>query len=507
LSAAVKSFRLLLTGLSLVALARADVTLAPLFSDHAVLQRDRPLPVWGRADAGEHVTVTFKGQSVGATADADGRWIIYLAAVPTSAEPAELVVTGKNTVTLTDLLVGEVWLASGQSNMEWPVSKTLNAANEIAAANFPLLRHIKIEHTVANEPAETVKTSGWQAATPATVGDFTAVGYYFARDLQRKLGVPVGLINSTWGGTAVESWMSSAALRGTAAFPAVDARWQKDLAEFPGRLVNYPLELVVWTKAEEQAKAKKIRNPQPHPRPPVGPGTPYVPTGLFNAMIAPLQPVALRGIIWYQGESNWPRPEEYAELFPAMIRSWRAGWGQGELPFYFVQLANYGIVDDPTHRAWARLREAQTAALRLNATDMATAIDIGEPKDIHPRNKQELGRRLALIAKAQIYGIGGDFSGPMLERVTQEGAALRVYFSHAATGLIAYDKPVQSLELAGADRRFYPATARIEHGTLLVSAPAVKEPVAVRYAWSNAPVANLYNGAGLPAPPFRSDTW
>jgi sialate O-acetylesterase len=190
-----------------------------------------------------------------------------------------------------------------------------------------------------------------------------------------------------------------------------------------------------------------------------------------------------------------------------MIRSWRAGWGQGELPFYFVQLANYGIVDDPTHRAWARLREAQTAALRLNATDMATAIDIGEPKDIHPRNKQELGRRLALIAKAQIYGIGGDFSGPMLERVTQEGAALRVYFSHAATGLIAYDKPVQSLELAGADRRFYPATARIEHGTLLVSAPAVKEPVAVRYAWSNAPVANLYNGAGLPAPPFRSDTW
>ena len=502
-----KLLRLLLSGFSLGAVSRADVTLAPLFQDHAVLQCDKPLPVWGRADAGEHVTVTFKGQQASATTGADGRWMVSLAAVPASAEPAELVVAGKSTVTLKDIVVGEVWLASGQSNMEWPVRLAQNAAGEIAAANYPLLRQLTVEHNVAATPAETVKTSGWQAATPQTVGEFTAVGYFFGRDLQRKLGVPVGIINSSWGGTAIEVWMDAAALRSTAAFPAIDARWQKDLAEFPARLASYPAEQAAWSKAEEHARATRTKNPVPWPRVPIGPGTPYAPSGLFNGMIAPLQPGALRGILWYQGEANWAHPEEYAGLFPAMIRAWRAGWNQGDVPFYFVQLANFGVPNDPTFRAWAHLREAQTQALLLRATDMAVTIDIGEATNIHPLNKQEVGRRLALIAKAQVYGIAGDFSGPVFERVRSEGRALRVYFSHAATGLISYNQPVQSLELAGADRRFFPASAKIERSTLLVTAPGVKEPVAVRYAWSNAPVANLYNGAGLPAAPFRSDVW
>lgn len=499
--------RLLLAGFSLVLLARGDVTLAPLFQDHAVLQRDQPLPVWGRAEAGEHVTVAFQGQQVGTTAAADGRWIVYLAAVPASAEPSQLVVTGKNTVTLTDLLVGEVWLASGQSNMEWNVARSQDAEQEIAAARHPLLRHIKIEHTVAGAPGDAVKTTGWKAATPETAGDFTAVGYFFARDLQRKLGVPVGLINSTWGGTAVEVWMGEAALRGVAAYPAIRTRWEKNLAELPERQANYPRERAAWDQAEAQAKATHTKNPLPWPRVPVGPGTPYAPSGLFNGMIAPLQPAALRGVIWYQGESNWQRPAEYAELFPAMIQAWRAGWGQGDLPFYFVQLANYTEPSDLTLRGWAWLREAQTKALGLRATGMATAIDIGDPKGIHPRNKQEVGRRLALLAKTQVYGIAGDFSGPGFDHLTREGAALRVHFTHTGPGLIAHDKPVQSLEIAGPDRNFLPATGKIERDTLLVSAPGVTDPVAVRYAWSNAPVANLYNGAGLPAPPFRSDTW
>jgi sialate O-acetylesterase len=502
-----KLLRLSLFALGLCAVGRADVTLAPLFQDHAVLQCDKPLPVWGRAEAGEHVTVTFKGQQVGTTTGPDGRWTVSLAAVPASAEPAELTVAGKSTVTIRDVLVGEVWLVSGQSNMEWPVAQAQEAAREIAAADYPLLRHIRIEHTVAAAPAETVKTTGWQAATPQTAGGFSAVGYFFGRDLQRKLGVPAGIINSTWGGTAIEAWMGEAALRSTAAFPAIEARWQRDLAEFPARQASYPAEREAWNRAEERAEATRTRNPLPWPRVPVGPGTPYAPSGLFNGMIAPLQPGALRGILWYQGEANWPRPEEYAGLFPAMIQAWRAGWGQGDVPFYFVQLPNYAVPEDPTHHAWARLREAQTQALLLRATDMAVTIDIGEAKNLHPANKQEVAHRLALIARAQVYGIAGDFSGPVFERATREGRALRVYFSHAATGLISYNQPVQSLELAGADRRFLPASAKIERGTLLVTAPGVKEPVAVRYAWSNAPVANLYNGAGLPAAPFRSDLW
>jgi sialate O-acetylesterase len=347
----------------------------------------------------------------------------------------------------------------------------------------------------------------WQACTPESVKHFSAVGYFFARDLQRKLGVPVGLISSPWGGTAVEAWMGEAALKGTAAFSAVDARWQKDRAEFPQRLIDYPLEQAAWKQAEDHAKATHTKNPVPWPRIPVGPGTCYEPSGLFNGMIAPLQPYALRGVIWYQGEANWPRPEEYAELFPTLIRAWRTGWGEGDFPFYFVQLANFTVAGEPTNRAWARLREAQTRALALPATGMAVAIDIGDPHDIHPTNKQEVARRLALLAKAKVYGISLDFSGPVFAFTTTEGSALRVRFDQAATGLIAGNRPVQSLEIAGADRKFYPATGKIQLNTLLVSAREVKEPVAVRYAWTNAPVANLYNGAGLPAAPFRSDDW
>lgn len=520
---------------ALLAIARADVTLAPLFSDHAVLQRDKPLPIWGRADAGEKISVTFQAQTQRTTTAADGRWIVFLDALPATTQGADLSVAGKNTVTVRDLVVGEVWLCSGQSNMEFTVdarpgtwqanTRAANAAAEIAAADFPLIRHVRIEHTVAAVPADTVATSGWLPATPANVGGFTAVGYFFARDIFQKLGVPVGLIHSSWGGTPVESWMSPAALASNPAFAHVTTRWQQNIASYPANKAAFDAGLAAWTKAEATAKLDAIAagaktkpktdgqkiyaawlKKNPRPRAPRGPGDSWTPAGLFNGMINPLLPYALRGALWYQGESNADRANEYHALFAATIAAWRAHFGQGDFPFYWVNLANYKIPSDSTDATWAFLREAQTQTLSLPNTGQALAIDLGNPDDIHPANKQDVGRRLALLAKNRIYGTTVDDTGPTFASATREGAALRVRFN-AASGLIAHEKPVQSLEIAGVDRVFRPATAKIDRETLLVSSPTVKEPVAVRYAWKNAPEANLFNGAGLPAVPFRSDRW
>lgn len=534
---------LALCAFSVLATARADVVLAPLFTDHAVLQRDKPLPIWGRADAGEKITVTFHGQTSAATAAEDGRWIALLE--PLAADPVgtALVVTGKNTVTLSDILIGEVWLCSGQSNMEFTVearpgtwqanSRVNHAAEEISASNFPLIRHVRIEQTVATTPADSVKTSGWDVASPGTVGAFTAVGYFFARDLFQKLGVPIGLIHSSWGGTPVESWMSPAAIASSPDFAVIAARWTQNLADYPANKAKFDADIAAWTAAETTARAatpatapataaKSVKasakptpptplaaflKANPKPRAPRGAGDPWTPAGLFNGMINPLLPYALRGAIWYQGESNADHAAEYHAQFSAMITAWRAHFGQGDFPFYWVSLANYKNAGDKTARTYAFLREAQTQTLTLPNTGQALAIDIGNPDDIHPTNKQDVGRRLALLAKSRVYGVTGADTGPTFAHAAREGSALRVTFTHAGDGLVAHDRPAQALEIAGADRVFHPATAKIVRDTLLVSAPEVKEPVAVRYAWTNAPLANLYNGSGLPAVPFRSDNW
>ncbi|MBI4626379.1 MAG: sialate O-acetylesterase [Verrucomicrobia bacterium] len=485
--------------------SRAIVTLAPLFQDHAVLQCDTPLPIWGHAAAGERVTVMFKGQRVSTVTDGVGHWEVFLDGVPASAEPAELVATGGNTVTVRDVLVGEVWLASGQSNMARPLSDARNAESEIAAANFPLLRRFNVQNTVADRPATTVP-GRWQVCEPQVAGGFSGVGYFFARDLHRKLGVPVGLIQSTWGGTPIEAWISDAALRSTSVFSKIDARWHRDCAEYAERKVLYPAEQAAWGRADEHSKATRTHNMMPWPKVPAGPGTQDALSGLYNGMIAPLQPGALRGIIWWQGESNWMRVSEYAELFQTMIRSWRAAWRRDNLPFYFVQLANYKLGCDSTDRAWAQLREAQAQALTLSSTAMAVTIDLGDPFEMHLSNKQEIGRRLALIAQTQVYGIPEEWSGPVFAFAEREGAAMRVHFTHATPVLVARRTPLPSFELAGMDRVFHPATARIERDTLLVASTHVPAPVAVRYAWSNAPEAGLYNRASLPAASFRSDS-
>ena len=499
--------------LALALAARANVALAPLFADHAVLQRGQPIPIWGRADAGEHIAVTFHGQTAGTTAASDGRWIVYLGALDASADPADLVVAGKNTVTAHDVLVGEVWLCSGQSNMEFvvrspanPTFRVLNADAEVAAANFPLIRQFKVERLEADAPAETIG-GAWTVCSPQTVAGFTAVGYFFARHLHEKLHVPIGLINSTWGGTPIEAWMSDFALNRSPAFAVVRERWRQTLAEYPQKKKEYDAAFAQWEMARAAAKTAGKPFAERAPRPPPGPGHQWTPAGLFNGMINPLLPCALRGILWYQGETNAPHPTEYHALLAAMITAWRAHFGQGDLPFYFVQLPNFKSNRDANGIDWAQLREGEAQTLSLPQTGMAVTIDVGDPDTVHPRNKQEVGRRLALIAENRLYGIPGDDSGPMFAGATRAGAALRVHFTHADNGLVAHDQPVQALELAGADKNFHPAQGRIERDTLLVTSPDVKTPVAVRYAWHNAPVANLFNGAGLPAAPFRSDDW
>ena len=446
--------------------------LAPLFRDHAVLQRDKPVPVWGRASPGEHVSVSFAGQKVGATAGPDGRWIAVLAPVAASAEGADMTVAGKGTVTLHDLLVGEVWLCSGEANMEFEIDngtftyRVDNPVAEVAAARYPLIRQFKVARQAAAAPMETAG-GDWRTCSPATVGQFTAVGYFFARELLVRLGVPVGVVNCTWSRTPIESWMSPAAL-----------------AAFPG-----------------------YSNGHPEPRAAAGKADPWVPSCLFNGMIHPLLPYAVRGVLWYQGESNVGRDAAYAGQFPALITSWRSHFGGGELPFLWVQLANFAAPASGPGEAWARLREAQSAALSLPSTGQAVAIDVGEPGSAYPRNKREVGRRLALIAKATVYSIPVDFSGPSFAGASAEGAAMRVQFRNAGDGLTASGRPLQSFEVAGADRVFHSGVAAIQGDTVVVRSPAVKLPVAVRYAWRNAPDANLHNGAGLPAAPFRSDDW
>lgn len=500
------SLRLLASLCLAVVAARAEVTLAPLFQDHAVLQRDRPVPVWGMADPGERVSVEFKGQRVGTTADVSGRWIVYLDAIDGSTESSELIVTGKNRLRIADVLVGDVWLASGQSNMEWPLIKTDNAARDIPASDNPLIREFTVKRAVSDRPLTTVEGS-WQLASPATSGNFSAVAYYFAHDLQRKWSVPVGIIHTSWGGTPIEAWMSGTMLQDAGLLALTQSRWQADLDAYPERKAAFDLKFAEWTAAEERASKGGPKNTLPRPYPTNGVGSPNTPSGLFNAMLAPLQPYAIRGALWYQGETNAPRAQEYAPLFAAMIKGWRANWGQGDFPFYFVQLANYLPASDTTGRQWAFLREAQTKTLAVPNTGMAVTIDIGNPKDIHPRNKQEVGRRLALIARNTAPDTLAHASGPRFLAQSIEGSTVRIRFSHVSSGLISEKTPPQAFEVAGADRVFYPATAKIAGDTVVLQSPQVPKPVAVRYAWSNAPEVNLYNGSGLPAEPFRTDNW
>jgi sialate O-acetylesterase len=496
---------------------RADVVPALPFGDNAVLQRDKALPVWGTADAGEKVTVTFSGKTATTTADATGKWRVDLPALPASFVPADLVMKGKNTVTRTNILVGEVWLASGQSNMEMMVKESFEASLEIpGSARFPMIRHIRTDSKLSQVP-QTTGSGMWKVAGPETTGDFTAIGYYFARALYENLNVPVGIINNTRGASNIRAWIDPVVLK-TDPTIADTAKlwaevWAANTVKYPALRAKLDTEIAQWEK--DKAAAEAAGKPFTKRKPDEGwggfPGGPYdmgQPAGMFNGMIHPYVPYALRGFIWYQGEANNGQHNGYDKLFPAMIKGWRAQFGQGDIPFYWSQLAAHG---SPTATKMAYFREAQGKAQALPNTGQAVNVDVGDSGNIHPRRKQDVGRRLARIALARTYGQKIIDSGPVFKEAVREGEGFRVSFTNTGlqNRLTTEQSSLEGFELAGADRVFKPAKAVIspDQTTVLVTSADVPEPVALRYAWRDFPKAGLFNREGLPAVPFRTDDW
>lgn len=640
-----KKFILIVALCALTNVLSAQIKLPHIFGDNMVLQREKPIAVWGWAKAKEKVTIKFHDQTKTTVADKAGKWSVKLDAEKAGG-PYTLTVSGKNSVTLTNILVGEVWICSGQSNMEWPVRMASNAAQEIAEANYPQIRHIKIPNVVASTPQADFASGDWKVCSPETAGDFTAVGYFFAVKLAKELNVPVGLINTSWGGTHSETWTSREAFQNSdefksmiasvpvlnldeinkkrtaenalrlealqgkvtitqqeverwkspddddAAWPVIQipALWEESV--FPGldgivwlrktfsvssadegraaelhlgmiddsdetyvngvkvggltAQYNTPrvysiregllkagrnvisvrvtdtgggggiygpadqVKITIGDRTESLAGTWKLRVENMTSTGSIGPND--YPTLLFNAMLKPLIPFTIQGAIWYQGESNAGRAFQYRKAFPLMITDWRKHWGQGDFPFYFVQLSSFNDHNGNSNAgsAWAELREAQAMTLKLTNTGMAVTTDIGEANDIHPRNKKDVGYRLAAIALTDTYRKNLVSRGPAFDALTIRGAEAIVSFKHISSGLVTPDKYgyLRGFELAGDDRKFYPAQAFIQDGQVIVRSAAVTKPVAVRYNWMDVALeGNLFNREGFPAEPFRTDSW
>lgn len=475
----------------------AKVQLPSFFSDHMVFQREQRIPIWGIASPQASITVRLAHHSAQTKANAQGRWQVIIPAMKAGG-PHELVVEGEGErIVLKDIYIGDVWIASGQSNMQWPVSASKDADKEIREANYPLIRLLQVPLKSASEPQWDIKCV-WQVCSPQTVKGFSAVAYFFARELHKSLNIPIGIINSSVGGTPAEAWTSLRTLNSLPALKPLLELWDK-----------YYEEVEKWKKEREKALREGKPEP-PHPTPPFRIGVEWAdfwrPAGLFNAMIAPFARFPIKGAIWYQGESNVGRAQEYSILFPAMIEGWRKIWGIGDFPFLFVQLANFmQRHPEPTESAWAELREAQMSALKLPKVGMAVAIDIGDANDIHPRNKQDVGKRLALAARAIAYGEKIVYSGPLYERAQIEGNKVRIFFKHTGSGLVCKGDKLLGFAIAGEDKMFRWAEAKIEGDTVVVWHPEVPHPLWVRYAWADNPECNLYNEEELPAVPFRTD--
>ncbi|MGB9877529.1 MAG: sialate O-acetylesterase [bacterium] len=478
-------------------LSEAQLKLPSFFSDHMVLQRGEKIRVWGIAPPGTTVKVKLANHKAEKKAGANGHWEVSLPAMKEGG-PYELeITTGSEKITLKDVYIGEVWIASGQSNMGWPVSASLNAEKEIAEANYPLIRLLQVPPKFSPKIQWDIECK-WQVCSPQAVKDFSAVAYFFARELYKKLNIPIGIIHSSVGGTPAEAWTSYKTLNSLPKLKPLLELWRK-----------YDQEVRKWQKEAE--KARKEGKPEPpHPKAPFGLDPAWAefwrPANLYNAMIAPFTRFPIRGAIWYQGESNVGRAEEYSVLFPEMVKDWRKAWGIGDFPFLFVQLANFmQRHSEPTESAWAELREAQAYALKLPNTGMAVAIDIGDANDIHPKDKQDVGKRLALAALAIAYGQKIEYSGPMFERMEIEGNKVRLFFKHTGSGLVCKGDRLLGFAIAGEDKKFVWADAKIEGNTVVVWSEKVAKPVAVRYGWADNPECNLYNKEGLPAVPFRTD--
>ena len=639
------------------------LNLASIFCDHMVLQQGIRIPVWGSAEPGDKVTVQFAGQTKTTKAGPDGLWRLTLAPLPASHEPRPLLIQSSIDnlqSSISDVLVGDIWVCSGQSNMEWTVATSNNAIAETAAANYPNIRFFTVPRKAELKPG--LDLAGvWSRCTPDSVGSFSAVGYFFGRELHRKTGVPIGLINTSWGGTIAEAWASREALTANPFFRRVVKEYEAELINptgvrkeilakqeewarqhdrkdthnagepqgwhqpdapvadwkemdlprnwqsaghehsgifwfrreveipadwagrdltlslgptdksdvtyfngtrvgsltmeqrpdawctprvytvpgalvkagrnliavrvysniFQGGFIGVPSQMRLVPAAAKDATPISLAGTWHYtieanfglvpPPPPAarGAGNPNSPYILFENMIRPLLPFAIRGAIWYQGESNAGKARQYRTLFPLMIQSWRDAWKQGDFPFLFVQLANYTLAKhEPAESPWAELREAQTLTLDLPNTGMAVITDVGEALDIHPRNKQDVGYRLALPALARVHGFKGlVYSGPLYKAMRKEKTRIRLMFDHVGGGLVLRGDALRGFAIAGANKKFVWADAVIDGDTVVVSSPQVPKPVAVRYAWADNPPCTLYNAAELPASPFRTDRW
>ncbi len=490
---------------SLHAGAYAEVRLPHLFSDHAVLQRDRPIHVWGWSTPGAHLLAHFHQQQVASIADAQGRWSLSLQ--PESAGgPYVLSITGDEAdVTVHDLLVGDVWIASGQSNMEFPLqgfgpdTPLKNQASEIAAATQPRVRLLRLEHKSNDFPLAD-QPSDWTLCTPETARTFSAVAYFFGREIAQREDVPVGLIDTTWGGTPADSWVSLDTLGSNPQLlPALSSR-----AHFADEQTSLDATIAA-EKAEDQAAQ---RDGKPLPKHPWHPDElSWSPAGLYNGMIAPLTPMTIKGFLWYQGETNSSpdRAPYYQSLFSALIGDWRTHFAQGDLPFLYVQISSFHSPSED----WGAIRDAQRRTLDVANTAMAVTLDIGNPTNVHPADKQTVGARLALAARHLVYGEAGVSTGPLYREATRElnsdgSSSLRVWFDHA-DGLTSKGKPLTAFEVAGPDHHFVPATAHLDGETVLVRSPQIPHPSYVRFGWAGVVEGSLYNATNLPASTFASE--
>lgn len=497
--------------------ARADVKLPAIISDHMVVQAGQEVPLWGWAEAGEEVTATLAGQTASTQAGADGRWKLKLPVLKAEATPQTLTVQGNNKLEVKDVLVGQVWLGSGQSNMAMTVSSSLNYPEEQKKAEFPQIRMFTVERASKAEPQQDCKGT-WQVCSAETVGRFSAAAYFFGRELHRTLKQPVGLINSSWGGTAIEAWTSMPAQSKLVEYKTISASWEEakkrpwDAAK---EAAKYKTAMAQWKEAVTKAKAEK----KTLPRAPQAPVEPRLhqnhPANLYNGMIAPILPYAIKGAIWYQGEHNSNKP--YADLYSlqleTLIKDWRGRWGY-DFPFAWAQLPDYRAPQQMPveNQAWPVIREQMLRTLKVPNTGMAVTLGLGEEKDIHPKNKQGVGQRLSLWALGTVYNQKvAATSGPILTKVEGKNSSLILTFGlHADGGLKSKDgkEELSGFAIAGENRKFVWARARLQgDNRVVVSSPDVPKPVAVRYAWADNPVWSLQNGAGLPASPFRTDDW
>ncbi len=557
-------FLILFLSLNFDGSARADVKVPGIFGDNMVLQEQAKLPIWGWADPGEKITVTLGQASVSTQATPDGSWRVDLPSVPQSTDGQVLTIAGKNTLTFQNVLVGDVWVASGQSNMQFGIQNDGRGAAAIAAADEPQIRLFMVPTQTSLEPKTDFGTvwtdhleGKWLICNPTILtgkwgwGGFSAVAYYFGREIHHVTGRPIGLIDASVAGTPAQAWTSLSGLQKEPdlghyvsdhqkvedGYAQAEADYPKLKADFDAATEQWNLnvgtvynqELEQWKTAAQQANtAGQPAPPQPKPSSPkpIAPlppdGGTHLPSTLFNGMIAPFIPYAIKGVVWYQGEQNSNNAKEYVTLFPRLITDWREKWSQGDFPFIYVQLANWGAPQKAPIEVggWPLVREAQLKTLTLPNTAMATAIDVGDPFDLHPKDKLDVGLRLALAARHLAYGENIVASGPLYDAMKIEGANIRLTFKESGSGLTLGVPPwtptgttppppteLKGFAISGSDRKWVWAKAEIEGNDVVVSAPGVTSPIAVRYDWAPSPTGNLYNKEGLPASPFRTDDW